>query len=239
MEDENDFPEQYKVLLKKIEALEKALGLKEVEDILKDKVDEEKEISEETITEDDLQIKPTNEIVISPKAYLKLAKHALTYANKNIPKKDWVEVIGLLTGRIRHEDTPLEQIFVEDYWPVDQGDAISVEIVDQRIFAEIFHKKNQDNFIIGWAHSHPSYSPFLSDDDFRTHLRYQTFWNKSIAVVLDPLMISPKDFGLGVFRIHKDKKSYYDLTHEIDGLSCEANYESISLFMKNMSENDS
>ncbi len=239
MEDENDFPEQYKVLLKKIEALEKALGLKDVEDILKDKVDVEKEISEETITEEDLQIKQKSEIVISPKAYLKLAKHALTFANKNIPKKDWVEVIGLLTGRIRHEDTPLEQIFVEDYWPVDQGDAISVEIVDQRIFTEIFNKKDQDHFIIGWAHSHPSYSPFLSDDDFRTHRRYQTFWNKSIAVVLDPLMISPKNFGVGVFRIHQDKKSYYDLTVDIDGLSSEANYESISLFMKNKQENDS
>jgi proteasome lid subunit RPN8/RPN11 len=239
MEDENDFPEQYKVLLKKIEALEKALGLKEVEKFVQDKVDVEREIFEETISEDDLQIQQKNEIVISPKAYLKLAKHALTYANKNIPKKDWVEVIGLVTGRIRHEDTPLEQIFVEDYWPVDQGDAISVEIVDQRIFTEIFHKKDQDHFIIGWAHSHPSYSPFLSDDDFRTHLRYQTFWNKSIAIVLDPLMISPKDFGVGVFRIHQDKKSYHELTNEIDGLSSEANYESINLFMKNMYGNDS
>ena len=88
MEDENDFPEQYKVLLKKIEALEKALGLKEVEDLIKDKSVVETGITEETLTEDVLQIKQRSEIVISPKAYLKLAKHALTFANKNIPKKD-------------------------------------------------------------------------------------------------------------------------------------------------------
>ena len=236
MEDEYEMPEQYKVLLKKIEALEKALGLHEVEKLVQDKIEVAKEISEETITEEDLKIQPRNEIIISPKAYLKLAKHALTYANKNISKNDWVEVIGLLTGKIKQEETPLEQIFVEDYWPVDQGDAVSVEIVDQRIFTEIFHKKNQDHFIIGWAHSHPSYSPFLSDDDFGTHLRYQTFWNKSIAVVIDPLQISPEDFGIGVFRIHNDKRSYYVLSFEISGLSSEANYESISLFMKNMYE---
>lgn len=239
MENESEFPEQYEKLLKKIEALEKALGLHEVDDIIKEKIDVKQEISEDTITEDDLQIKVINEIVISPKAYLKLAKHALTYANENIPKKDWVEIIGLLTGRIKQENTPLEQIFVEDYWPVDQGDAVSVEIVDQQIFTEIFHKKNDEHFIIGWAHSHPSYTPFLSDDDFGTHLRYQTFWNKSIAVVLDPLMISPKSFGVGVFRIHKDKESYYELSSEVYGLSSEAGYESINLFMKNKYETDS
>ncbi|GAI76930.1 unnamed protein product, partial [marine sediment metagenome] len=88
---------------------------------------------------------------------------------------------------------PLEQVFVEDYWPVDQGDAVSVEIVDHRIFTEIFHKKDSEHFIIGWAHSHPSYTPFLSGDDYQTHLRYQTFWNKSIALVIDPLMKNPSN----------------------------------------------
>ena len=144
-------------------------------------------------------------------AYLKLAKHALTYANNSIPKRKWVEVIGLLTGNIQNEDTIKEQVFVEDYWPVDQGDAVSVEIVDQKIFTEIFHKKNSKHFIIGWAHSHPSYTPFLSGDDYQTHLRYQTFWNKSIALVIDPLMLSPKEYGIGVFRIHQGKQEYYQL----------------------------
>ncbi len=237
--EENDFPEEYKILLKKVEALEKALELYKIDNIIEEKVTDTESISIETISEDDLQIKPRSEIALNPKAYLKLAKHALTYANKNVPKKDWVEVIGLLTGKIRNEDTPLEQIFVEDYWPVDQGDAVSVEIVDQRIFTEIFNKKDSNHFIIGWAHSHPSYTPFLSDDDYSTHLRYQTFWNKSIALVIDPLMITPANFGVGVFRIHDDKRNYYELSCEIQGMSSEASYESITMFMKTkLNQND-
>jgi len=232
MDKEEDIPEQYKELMRKIEAIEKALGLTEIDKIVED-IEKEREI---VITEEDIQITPKPEILIKPKAYLKLAKHALTYANSFMPKKDWVEIIGLLTGQIKNEETPLEQIIVEDYWPVDQGDAVSVEIVDQKIFTEIFHKKDSKHFIIGWAHSHPSYTPFMSDDDLRTHLRYQTFWNKSIAVVIDPIQIDTNDYGLGVFRIKDDKQSYHELTKEVEGLSTEASYESIELFMKNQFE---
>ena len=236
--DETNLPEEYKILLRKIEALEKALGLHKIEEIVDEHADSADEIREETITEDVLKIKPRAEISINPKAYLKLAKHSLTYANASISKNKWVEVIGLLTGKIRNEDTPLEQIMVEDYWPVDQGDAVSVEIVDQTIFTDIFMKKDSDHFIIGWAHSHPSYTPFLSGDDLATHRRYQTFWNKSIALVIDPLMISPEEYGVGVFRIHEDKSNYYKLTTEIKGMSSEACYESINMFMKNQLNKD-
>ena len=235
MEDEEfDYPAEYKKLLQKIQAIEKTLELYKVDKIVEEKIKETEEISEEAITEDILQIKPIPEILIKPKAYLKLAKHALTYANDSIPKRKWVEVIGLLTGNIQNEDTIKEQVFVEDYWPVDQGDAVSVEIVDQKIFTEIFHKKNSKHFIIGWAHSHPSYTPFLSGDDYQTHLRYQTFWNKSIALVIDPLMLSPKEYGIGVFRIHQGKQEYYQLSVEVEGMSSEACFESINTFMKNL-----
>ena len=230
---EENIPEQYKELLKKIEAIERALGLSEIEKITKEM---EKE-SVDIVSDEDLVISPKPEIVLKPKAYLKLAKHALTFANSSINKKDWAEVIGLLTGRIDNEETPLEQIVVEDYWPVDQGNAISVEIVDQKIFTDIFHKKDSKHFIIGWAHSHPSFTPFLSDDDFGTHLRYQTFWNKSVAAVIDPLMISQENNGLGIFRIHEDKESYYELSNDIEGMSTIACYESIQMFMKNQFEN--
>jgi proteasome lid subunit RPN8/RPN11 len=236
---EKDYPAEYKALLEKIEALEKKLGMLDIDSLVEDKIKETEELSEDTITEDVLHIAPSPEILIKPKAYLKLAKHALTYANDSIPKRKWVEVIGLLTGKISNEETPIEQVLVEDYWPVDQGDAVSVEIVDQNIFTEIFHKKNNEHFICGWAHSHPSYTPFLSGDDYQTHLRYQTFWNKSIALVIDPLMISPTDYGIGVFRIDNNKRSYYKLSVEVEGLSSEACFESINTFMKNQNNSQS
>ena len=50
-------------------------------------------------------------------------------------------------------------------------------------------------------------------------------------------MISPTDYGIGVFRIHKDKEKYYQLSIEVEGLSSEACYESINTFMKNQKDN--
>jgi len=38
------------------------------------------------------------------------------------------------------------------------------------------------------------------------------------------------------FRIKDDKQSYHELTKEVEGLSTEASYESIELFMKNQFE---
>ena len=40
------------------------------------------------------------ELYISVKPILKIASHALKYANSKIPREKWVEVIGLLAGRI-------------------------------------------------------------------------------------------------------------------------------------------
>jgi hypothetical protein len=51
-------------------------------------------------------------------------------------------------------------------------------------------------------------------------------------------MISSDDYGLGVFRIDDDKQSYYKLSIEVEGLSTQASFESIDLFMKNEDEND-
>ena len=46
-------------------------------------------------------------VKIHLKAYLKLALHAIKYANPKIKRKKWVEVIGLLVGNIENQDTPL------------------------------------------------------------------------------------------------------------------------------------
>ncbi len=231
-EEKETIPITYRELLKKVQAIEKKLHIEDME--MEDEIpidDEDNEEFDADITEETISIEQKPEIVIKPKAYLKLSKHALSYANRTIPQKKWVEIIGLLTGFIKNEDTPIEQLVVRDYWPVTQGDAVKVEIIDQKIFTEIVEKMKDKQFIIGWAHSHPSYTPFLSDDDIRTHLRYQTFWNRSIALVVDPLMISENSYGFKIFRVAEDKQSYYAIDFEVEGLSTEAAYDSIQLIM--------
>ena len=56
--------------------------------------------------------------------YVKIVLHAKKYANSQIDKSKWVEVIGLLTGHLKNEDTPIEQLIVEDAWAVGHGDAV-------------------------------------------------------------------------------------------------------------------
>lgn len=238
-EEKETIPITYRELLKKVQAIEKKLNIEDIEmeeesltneeEIPID--DEDDEDFDADITEGSISIQKKPEIVIKPKAYLKLSKHALSYANRAIPQKEWVEIIGLLTGFIKNEDTPVEQLIVRDYWPVTEGDAVKVEIIDQQIFTEIVENMKGKQFIIGWAHSHPSYTPFLSDDDIRTHLRYQTFWDRSIALVIDPLMISENSYGFKIFRVAKDKQSYFAIDFEVEGLSTEAAYDSIQLIM--------
>ena len=239
--DDEHIPTEYRELFKKIKKIEQALGLSEIEKHIEDlnrsliaenDLGTEEEISEEEITKSILQTEKQFEIIVNTKAYFKLAKHALSYANPSISPEKWVEVIGLLTGYITAEDTPLEQIIVEDYWPVAEGNAVSVEIGNHNVFTEILQKKEPNHFIIGWAHSHPSYSPFLSNDDYQTHLRYQTFWKKSIALVIDPLMITEDDYGYEVFRIDQLKQSYYNLFIEVDGMDTARCFKTIKDIMK-------
>lgn len=179
-----------------------------------------------------INIEERNEVVIKPSAYLKMATHSIKYANEEIPREDWVEVIGLLTGKIENANTPLELITVKDYWPIGSGDAVSVNILDAEPVMNVYRKKPKNDFIVGWAHSHPSYTPFLSQDDINTQMRYQALWKDSIAVVIDPTMISKKYHGYSIFRLAEARDIYYEVKNKIDGMSSTAAYEALNLLLK-------
>jgi proteasome lid subunit RPN8/RPN11 len=226
----HEIPMEYREILERIEQLESIVGLKNTDNTIDHK--ESESAKEET----SIQIENTVQILIKPKAYYKLAIHALKYANKNIPQQQWVEIIGILTGFVKNENTPLEQLVVMDYWPVGSGDAISVNILEADPVMKIMQDKPNNEFIIGWAHSHPSYTPFLSQDDVNTQLRYQALWDNSIAVVIDPAMISKKNYGFGTFRVGRDRKSYHEIECEVEGVTPSSAYETIALMQTIMNE---
>ncbi|MFQ5977992.1 MAG: hypothetical protein ACE5OZ_07685 [Candidatus Heimdallarchaeota archaeon] len=166
----------------------------------------EGKISEEAQSEADIEIpvssKPS-ETVLEPKAYLKMVLHAAKYAGPQLPRKKWVEVIGLLTGIVENKDTPLERIVVKDAFPIGHGDAISVVIQNPGSMERVYREKQGTDFIVGWYHSHPSYGHFMSEEDRKTQLRYQTLWADSIAIVLDPTQISQSSYGFEIFRLKR------------------------------------
>jgi proteasome lid subunit RPN8/RPN11 len=96
----------------------------------------------------------------------------------------------------------------------------------------VYKNKPKNDFILGWAHSHPSYTPFLSQDDINTQLRYQALWEDSIAVVIDPAMITKINHGYSVFRLTEARDIYYEVKNKIEGMSATAAYQALNLLLK-------
>ena len=166
---------------------------------------------EKMMSEDKIE----REVYISVKTILKVASHALKYANSKIPKQKWVEVIGLLAGNVDNKNGILN---IEDYYPMGHGTAVYAEIKDYRNYARAFRDiKKQKLFICGWAHSHPSYGCFMSKEDIGTQARYQKLWNKAVALVIDPYLIDGTSAGFEIYRADLTTKAWYPLVYGIKG----------------------
>ena len=170
---------------------------------------------EEKVGKRKISIKDEEKTQISAKAILKIATHAKKYANKRINRSKWVEVIGLLAGRL---DNNGETLYIEDVYPMGHGNAIHAEIKDYnnyiRAYTDLRKKKL---FICGWYHSHPSYGLFLSGEDMGTQARYQKLWKKSVALVIDPYQIDGKSFGFNIFRANLKTGKWFEVPFKIKG----------------------
>jgi len=155
------------------------------------------------------------EVYISVKTILKVASHALKYANSKIPRQNWVEVIGLLAGSV---DNKNDILHIEDYYPMGHGTAVYAEIKDYKNYARAFRDiKKQKLFICGWAHSHPSYGCFMSNEDIGTQSRYQKLWKKAVALVIDPYQIDGTSVGFEIFRADFKTNKWYRVPFTIEG----------------------
>ncbi|MGV9173017.1 MAG: hypothetical protein ACOC44_13815 [Promethearchaeia archaeon] len=160
------------------------------------------------------KLKKTADVLITVKAILKIASHALKYANKNIPKDDWVEVIGLLAGYINDE----EILVIDDAYPMGHGTAVNAEIKDYNNYIKAFNDIKRNNlFICGWYHSHPSYGCFMSEEDMGTQARYQKLWGKALALVIDPYEIDGTSYGFRIFRANLRKNKWYRISYDVKG----------------------
>ena len=170
----------------------------------------EKKIEFETKTLEEIP----KEIYISVKTILKVASHALKYANSKIPKKKWVEVIGLLAGKL--DDKKI--LHIEDAYPMGHGTAIHAEIKDYKNFVRAFKDiKKQGLFICGWFHSHPTFGCWLSAEDMGTQARYQKLWDNAVALVVDPYQIDGTSAGFEIYRADLKAKTWFPLVYGIKG----------------------
>jgi proteasome lid subunit RPN8/RPN11 len=155
-------------------------------------------------------------IKVSIKALLKISTHALKYANENIPREEWVEVIGLLAGRLNKKGG----LTIENAYPIAHGNAIHVQMNEDRNKKTGYLKAYEESrksklFICGWYHSHPSYGCFMSDEDLYTQSEYQKHWEKAVALVVDPYEIDGTSYGFKVFRADLNTGKWYSLPFDL------------------------
>lgn len=117
-----------------------------------------------------------------------------TQTTKEIP-----EVGGFLLGRFKEDQGKDLAITLEHFFPVTDLQMQSASILVMGNGIATAYSKVIDQFphlaIVGWFHTHPGHSVFLSLTDLRTQdihftLKYQ------VALVLDPLT---EAFNFGIF----------------------------------------
>jgi len=153
-------------------------------------------------------------ISVTVTAILKIASHSFKYSNPKISKDQWVEVIGLLAGKLVGD----EALHIEDAYPMGHGSAVAAEIKDYKNYVRAFKDIKKNNlFICGWYHSHPSYGLFMSMDDFDTQIRYQKLWDKAIALVIDPYLIDGTSLGFKIFKADLKSRSWFEVPFDVKG----------------------
>ncbi|CAG9764363.1 unnamed protein product [Ceutorhynchus assimilis] len=91
-----------------------------------------------------------------------------------------IETCGILAGKLEKNQLIITHMIV----PKQNGTADSCLTTNEE---EIFDYQDQHNLItIGWIHTHPTQTAFLSSVDLHTHCPYQLLMPEAIAIVCSP-----------------------------------------------------
>ena len=177
-------------------------------------------------------------IKLFPDAYFKIIYHSLCFGNRLKEKDTWSEVMGFLSGTVK-DDHETEFIHVTNSWPISHGDSTSVTIDNYgSILQRILIKLSVNNeTILGWYHSHPSYGLFMSTTDFETQLSYQRLYAKAIAIVFDQTLWSSIHSGLEAYRLQDDFQTFEKIPVDILNYKSELNPHLYRLLIKKIKDN--
>lgn len=131
-------------------------------------------------------------VIISRKAYQRIAGYSWRHANMALDVKHWHEVYGVLVGFVYQN----RLVVVQDAIPMVVGSRAGVQFEDKQyvdaatIDQEIYERGLADPakkhyFFCGWWHTHPGFSFFYSEVDTLTHLGYQMANPHAIGLIYD------------------------------------------------------
>ncbi len=126
------------------------------------------------------------------------------------------EIGGFLIGRLRRKRLQITGAT----FPRQEGTSTRVTIndSDMAILAEELERQGTGEVIIGWWHTHPGLGAhFMSGTDIATQQRYQAFFPKAVAMVVDPLRFSEslvlRDLDLHIFTVANRKAKDLDFVY--------------------------
>uniref|UniRef100_A0A7N8X7J6 STAM binding protein-like 1 n=1 Tax=Mastacembelus armatus TaxID=205130 RepID=A0A7N8X7J6_9TELE len=112
----------------------------------------------------------------------------LQLADSNTARR--IETCGVLCGRLTHNEFVLTHVVIPKQ-------SAGPDFCDMENVEELFSIQDQHNLLtLGWIHTHPTQTAFLSSVDLHTHCSYQLMLPEAIAIVC-----APKHEDTGVFRL--------------------------------------
>ena len=159
--------------------------------------------------------KESKPVIIQAEAYKTIILYASRYANKEIPKADWKEIYGILTGYVEEDFVHVENAYALTFGhdtdvQLDQRHYIFIDEIQQQLDEE-----GKGHFIVGWFHSHPGLSLFFSYTDLINQLGFQAKNEDAIGLVFDHTLLGKKreeKIGDNILTKHDTGFEIYKLT---------------------------
>ena len=187
-------------------------------------------------------LKESKPVIIQAEAYKTIILYASRYANKEIPKADWKEIYGILTGYVDEDFVHVENAYALTFGhdtdvQLDQRHYIFIDEIQQQLDEE-----GKDHFIVGWFHSHPGLSLFFSYTDLINQLGFQAKNEDAIGLVFDHTLLGKKKeekIGNNILTKHDTGFEIYKLTDvnmDPNAPNYETNYHQVDYIVQGLNK---
>lgn len=119
-----------------------------------------------------------------------------------------IETMGILCGKVSGHSFRITHLFI----PNQSGTPDSCDMKNEEEL--IVYQEKYDLVTLGWIHTHPTQTAFLSSVDMHTHFAYQKMLPEAVAIVCSPKfqetgVFSLTELGLEVIGTCREKGFHY------------------------------
>ena len=162
------------------------------------------------------------------KALSKVLRHGLRFSHPKMGRDSWVECMGFLIGDVNNG-----LVEVKDAVPMVHGSLVEVEFNSEHYAKadEINQNLTDDNWIVGWYHTHPGHGLFLSSVDKVNHSGYQSLNPKAVALVFDPSKFgqeSELEHYIKIFRLKNPQLREGSEFIEVDEVEVDSSFPEVT-----------